>query len=174
MINQSHEHRGVLDAIADWVKRYREAIGLQNEMANCTPEQVAVIARDMGLSPGELLWISAKGPHAADELPRLLRALGVDPRKLASEDPGTMRDLQRICVTCGHKGQCQHDLARGTAANHYHDYCPNALSLDTLFTTRRQPGPVSALSQEAPPYESEDLSASSRARESRQGVRKTI
>ena len=49
MIDQSHEHRGVLDAIADWVKKYREAIGLRNEMANCTPEQVAVIARDLGL-----------------------------------------------------------------------------------------------------------------------------
>jgi hypothetical protein len=46
MINQSHEHRGVLDGIADWVKRYREAIGLRNELADCTPEQVALIARD--------------------------------------------------------------------------------------------------------------------------------
>lgn len=137
MINQSHEHHGVLDAIADWVKRYREAIGLRSEMANCTPEQVAVIARDMGLSPAELLSITAKGPHAADELPTLLRALGVDPQKLASDDPGTMRDLQRICVTCGHKGQCQNDLARGKAASHYHDYCPNAIPLDTLFHENR-------------------------------------
>jgi len=93
MINQSHQHHTVLDAIANWVKRYREAIGLRNELANCTPEQVALIARDMGLSPGELLSVAAKGPHAADELPKLLRALGVDPQKLASEDPATMRDL---------------------------------------------------------------------------------
>jgi hypothetical protein len=106
-------------------------------MANCTPEQVAVIARDMGLSPGELLSIAAKGPHAADELPKLLRALGVDPQKLATEDPGMMRDLQRICVTCGHKGQCQHDLASGTAASHYREYCPNAISLDELFHGNR-------------------------------------
>jgi hypothetical protein len=70
MLNQSREHRSVLDAIADWVRRYREAIGLRNELANCTSEQVAVIARDMGISPGELLSITAKGPHAADELPR--------------------------------------------------------------------------------------------------------
>jgi hypothetical protein len=77
MINRSHDHRTVLDAIANWVKKYREAIGLRNELANCTPEQVALIARDMGLSPGELLSVIAKGPHAADELPKLLRALGV-------------------------------------------------------------------------------------------------
>jgi hypothetical protein len=137
MIDHSHENRDVLDAIADWVKRYREAIGLQNEMANCTPEQVAVIARNMGLSSGELLSIAAKGPHAADELPKLLRALGVDPQKLATEDPSMMRDLQRICITCGHKGQCQHDLARGAAASRYRDYCPNAISLDALFHGNR-------------------------------------
>jgi len=138
MLNQSREHRSVLDAIADWVKRYREAIGLRNEMANCTAEQVAVIARDMGLSSGELLSITAKGPHAADELPRLLRALGVDPQKLGSKDPGTMRDLQRICITCGHKGRCQHDLARGTVASQYHNYCPNAIALDALFHENRR------------------------------------
>ena len=138
MINRSHEHRTVLDAIANWVKKYREAIGLRNELANCTPEQVALIARDMGLSPAELLSVTAKGPHAADELPKLLRALGVDPQKLASEDPATMRDLQRICVTCGHKGQCQHDLATGKAAWHYRDYCPNAISLNALFHENRR------------------------------------
>jgi hypothetical protein len=111
MNDHSHEHHAVLDAIAAWIKKYREAIGTQNELANCTPEQVAAIARDMGLSPGELRFMAAKGPHAADELPKLLRALGVDPQQLASKDPGKMRDLQRICVTCAHKGRCQHDLA---------------------------------------------------------------
>src|SRR6516164_9837855 len=59
---QGHDHRGVLDAIAGWVKSYRQAIGLRNEMANCTPEQVAAIARDMGLTSAELLSITAKGP----------------------------------------------------------------------------------------------------------------
>src|SRR6516162_3608414 len=108
MINQSHEHRGVLDAIADWVKRYREAIGQRNEMANCTPEQVAVIARDMGLSPGELLSITAKGPHSADELPRLLRALGVDPQNCL---PRSWHDA-RLAANLRHlrpQGSVQHD-----------------------------------------------------------------
>jgi hypothetical protein len=129
----SYEHHTVFDAIANWIKTYRTAIGQQNELANCTPEVVASIARDIGVTPSELSFFTSKGPHAADELPRLLRALGVDPQKLTSEDSGTMRGLQRICITCGHKSQCQHDLARGTAASHYHDYCPNAISLEALF-----------------------------------------
>jgi hypothetical protein len=94
MNDHSHEHHAVLDAIAAWIKKYREAVvGTQNELANCTPEQVASIARDMGLSPGELRFMAAKGPHAADELPKLLRALGVDPRQDA-RPAAHLRDLR--------------------------------------------------------------------------------
>jgi Family of unknown function (DUF6455) len=98
---------------------------------------VAAIARDIGLSTQELEFIASKGPHAADELPKLLRALGVDPQKLASDRHTTLRDLQRICITCGHKTQCQHQLAAGTAAKDYHEYCPNAMSIDELFRLRQ-------------------------------------
>jgi pyrroloquinoline quinone (PQQ) biosynthesis protein C len=88
------------------------------------------------VSPEELVFIANKGRNAADELPKLLRALGVDPQKLASNEPATMRSLQRICISCGHKNQCQHDLAAGTAASHYRDYCPNAMSIDALFHSK--------------------------------------
>ena len=132
----TQDHRTVLDAIAGWVKNYRQAVGLRNELANCTAEEVGRMARDIGLSAEELLSAAAKGPHAADELPKLLRALGVDPQKLASDDPSTMHDLQRICISCGHKGECRHDLAAGTAASRFRDYCPNAMSLDALFRAK--------------------------------------
>jgi hypothetical protein len=65
--------------------------------------------------------------------PSFCRALGVDPQKLPSDRRTTMRDLQRICITCGHKAQCRHELAAGTAAKHYRDLCPNAMSIDELF-----------------------------------------
>jgi len=139
MSNHTYEHRtvaSVLDAIANWVKKYRQASGLRGELANCNAEEVALIARDIGVSPDELIFIANKGRNAADELPKLLRALGVDPQKLASDAPATMRSLQRICISCGSKGQCQHELAAGTAASRYRDYCPNAMSLDELFHSK--------------------------------------
>jgi len=132
----TQDHRTVLDAIADWIKNYRQTIGLRNELAQCTAEEVALMARDIGLSADELLSAAAKGPHAGDELPKLLRALGVDPQKIAADNPSTMRDLQRICVHCGHKGECRHDLAAGTAASRYRDYCPNAMSIKELFQAK--------------------------------------
>jgi hypothetical protein len=133
----THEHHTVFDAIASWIKNYRTAIGQQNELANCTPEVVASIARDIGVTPSELSLFTTKGPRAADELPRLLRALGVDPDKLSAMDRSRVRDLQRICITYGHKGECRHDLATGATAG-YHDYCPNAIALDALFDESRK------------------------------------
>ncbi len=133
MTEQHRDHHTVLDALAKWTKDYRDAIGERHELANATPETVASIARDIGISPEELAFFARKGRHAADELPKLLRALGVDPEKLASVDPAKMRDLQRICLTCGHKGQCRHDLAAGNVASHYQEYCPNTISLGALI-----------------------------------------
>ena len=143
MSNYTYEHRTVkpiLDAIANWVEKYRNAVGQRGEFAHCGAEEVALIARDIGVSPEELIFVANRGPHAADELPKLLRALGVDPQKLASDDPAIMRSLQRICISCGHKDQCQHDLATGTAASKYGDYCPNAMSLDALFQSKSKQG----------------------------------
>jgi len=136
MTDQNRDHHTVFDTIANWIKDYREAIGQRTELANLTPEVVASIARDIGVSSEELSFFAAKGQHAADELPKLLRALGVDPRELTSVDPAKMRELQRICLTCGHKGQCRHDLASGKAASHYQEYCPNAVSLDALLNSK--------------------------------------
>lgn len=136
MTNLIDEHSPIeliFGAVANWVTRYRQAVGLKRELAKCAPEEVAAIARDIGLSTRELESIARKGPNAADELPKLLRALGVDPQKILSDRNGALRDLQRICTSCGHKAQCKHELAAGTAANHYHSYCPNAVPIDELF-----------------------------------------
>jgi hypothetical protein len=136
-VNEHSPVESIFGAIANWVTKYRQAAGLRRELAKCGPEEVAAIARDIGLSTDELELIASKGPNAADELPKLLRALGVDPQKLLSDRNRTLRDLQRICITCGHKAQCKHELAAGTAANHYRDYCPNAISIDELFNLRQ-------------------------------------
>lgn len=136
MGSYTYEHRTIkpiLEAIASWVKKYRHAVGLRREFAHCGADEVARIAHDIGMSPEELKYLANKGPRAADELPKLLRALGVDPQKLSSNDPALMRSLQRICISCGHKDQCQHHLAMGTATDNYRDYCPNAMALDALF-----------------------------------------
>jgi pyrroloquinoline quinone (PQQ) biosynthesis protein C len=124
----------ILGAIADWVKKYRYAAGLRNELAQCGPEEVAHTARELGLSSRDLYRMARKGPNAADLLQKMLLALGVSPQKLALEDPLIMRDLQRLCIMCGQKKQCRHELVAGTAGKNFRDFCPNAFTLEALLS----------------------------------------
>jgi len=129
----------VLNSIANWVTRYRDAVGHSNELGQCSPDEVRQIAKDLGVPTSELHAIASKGPHAADLVQKMLIALRVDPKAVEKSNPLVMRDLQRLCITCGGKQHCAQELARGTAAEHYHEFCPNALTLDALFKQQNQP-----------------------------------
>jgi transcriptional regulator with XRE-family HTH domain len=126
----------ILNAIAQWMVKYRYARGIRNEFMNCSAEDVARIARELKINPTELAALAKKGPDAADLLQKLLIALGVDPNGLAHDDPLVMRDLQRLCITCGYKRQCEFDLASGAITETFREYCPNAYTLDALLKAK--------------------------------------
>ena len=135
-MSEPHAHptvEAVAHAIADWINRYRHKLGFSGAFDRCGPEEVQQIAKDLGIPAGELRAIASKGPGAADQLRKMLVALDVDPDALMQSDPATMRDLQRLCIACTHKRRCQHELAQGTAAAHFHEFCPNAFTLDAIF-----------------------------------------
>jgi hypothetical protein len=123
----------ILDVVASWVKKYRDATGSRDELVHWNPAELARTARDLGVSPVELVRMAARGLHAADGLPRLLRDLGVDPETLSRDDPAMMRDMQRLCSACSHKRRCERELLAGTAADTYRHFCPNALSLEAVL-----------------------------------------
>ena len=128
----------VIGAIVDWVNKYRTFVGLA-ALGRCTPEDVRQIAHELGMSPGELRELATKGPNSADLLGKMLAALKVDPNELSKENIAVMRDLQRLCVSCDHKGRCRRELAAGTAAEHFHEFCPNAFTLDALLKRESLP-----------------------------------
>ena len=129
----------VLNSIADWVTRYRDAVGHTNEFGQCSPDEVRQIAKDLGVPAGELRQMASKGPHAADQVQKMLVALHVDPKALEKTNPLVMRDLQRLCINCADKKRCQSELAKGTAADHFHEFCPNSMTLDALFNQNNTP-----------------------------------
>ncbi len=129
----------IFNAIADWVRRYRHAIGLRDELADCGPDEVRSMAKDIGVSPSQLRELASKGPAAADLLQKMLVALRVDPKVLADIDPLIAYDLQRLCISCGNKKRCKHELADGTAAKTFREYCPNAITLDAVFKLDGRP-----------------------------------
>jgi len=43
-----------------------------------------------------------------------------------------LHDMERVCALCGHKRECDRDLAEGTSAEHYREYCLNAPTVEEL------------------------------------------
>ena len=118
----------VIDLFARWLEHRREIA----ELCTCDAISREKIAIDLGVSPGELDQLVRLGPHAADELPKMMAALGLDAKAIARAQPSVIRDLERVCALCEQKNQCDRDLAAGTAAQRYKEYCANAATLATL------------------------------------------
>jgi hypothetical protein len=118
----------LVEMFGQWLKHRREIA----EMCQCDTGEFAHIAQDLGISSGDLEAFVRRGPHAADELPRLLKALGIEEKELARTQPLVLRDMEHVCATCEHKRQCDHDLAAGSSAQHYEEYCANAPTIDAL------------------------------------------
>jgi hypothetical protein len=122
----------LISNLVDWIKHRREL----NEMRRLDRAEFDRIASDLRISPGDLDELVLQGPHAADELPRLLEALGIDEGNLASVQPLLLRDMERVCALCLNKRQCDHDLAAGTSAEQYKDYCLNAPTIEQFNQTK--------------------------------------
>ena len=130
---QSTVVKMIVEVVADWMRRYRDAINSENELAHIDPTQIAAIARDIGITTVQLRELARKGPEATELLKRLLIALDVDPRKLNDIDPRVARDMQWLCFSCSNKTRCKHELSAGTAAQTFRNFCPNAIALDEVF-----------------------------------------
>jgi len=122
----------LISTLADWLKHRREL----NEMRRLDRAEFDRIASDLRVAPNDLDELVRHGPHAADELPQLLKALGIAEGDLASTQPLLLRDMERVCALCLHKRQCDRDLAAGTAADRFRDYCLNAPTIEDIEKTK--------------------------------------
>ena len=101
---------------------------------NQAPSVVERIATDLQVSPADLEELVRRAP-TADELPRLLEALGISARDLARVEPIVGANLERVCALCESKRECNRDLASGASAEHYQEYCLNAPRIAQLRET---------------------------------------
>jgi transcriptional regulator with XRE-family HTH domain len=120
---------GAIDMFGEWLKHQRE----KREMREMNSVDFARIARDLSVSPAELDAVVRQGPHASEELPKLLKILGIDEATLSRVHPVLQRDMVRVCAACQKKARCNHDLNSGTLAQTYDAYCPNAPAIDELM-----------------------------------------
>ncbi|MDP1584328.1 MAG: hypothetical protein Q8M18_12980 [Bradyrhizobium sp.] len=118
----------LINTFGDWLRHRRDL----SEVRRMDTTEFDRIASDLRVSPGELDTLVQRGPHAADELPKLLKVLGIDEADLARTEPLVLRDMERVCAMCASKRQCDRDLTAGTSAEHYEGYCLNAPTIDGL------------------------------------------
>jgi len=118
----------LIDTFGNWLKHRREL----SEIRQMDRTDFDRIAGDLRISTGDLDRLVHQGPHAADELPQLLKALGIDKERLAQTEPMLLRDMERVCSLCDQKRQCDRDLAAGTSAEHFEEYCLNAPTIEGL------------------------------------------
>jgi uncharacterized protein YjiS (DUF1127 family) len=118
----------LIDMFGSWLRARRDV----NELRELDSGEFARVAQELGLSPDNLDAFVRQGPHAADELPHLLTALGIDREAIARTQPMILRDMERVCAMCKHKRECDGDLLAGTSRQHYEEYCCNAQTIDGL------------------------------------------
>jgi hypothetical protein len=117
-----------INLFGDWLRHQKE----MRELREINDGDFTRIAQDLGCTPAELDTFVRRGPHASDELPKLLKSLGVDDATLSRTQPRLQRDMVRVCASCRQKTRCDHDLDAGTSAQHYAEYCPNAPAIEEL------------------------------------------
>jgi hypothetical protein len=121
-----------INAIAGWITKHCETAATNRELSECSADDLRQITKDLGVSVSELNGFIKRGPGGADLLPKMLMALNLNAQQIARDPSGMIRDLQRICIGCTHKKRCARELARGLAAEHFCEYCPNAFTFSSL------------------------------------------
>lgn len=120
----------VLKAISNLLNHYRQ-MAKGSELDNCSPDDLRQIACDLGLPVSDLQAL-ASGSRSPEQLGQMLAALRVNSAALADAEPAIMRDLQRVCCSCTNTDRCRQELAAATAAGCFHEFCPNAHTLDAV------------------------------------------
>ena len=88
-----------INLFGDWLKHRQE----MRELRDMNSGDFARIAQDLCVSPAELDAVVRQGPHASDELPRLLKSLGIDEASLSLTQP-VLRSAT-WCASASHAGK---------------------------------------------------------------------
>lgn len=113
-----------------WKFRHAQA----SELRSLNMVQREELARDVGVSEADFEHLYTGRTRSAEELELLMRALSLDIEAMEIANPGTItRDMSVVCTNCGVVDRCRHELAAGSAARNYHEYCPNALTFEALL-----------------------------------------
>ncbi len=128
--------RHTVQQILSWFAQGFEHASESDMLASLSDAEIEALAEDCGMSSHQLLALVQAGPHAADEMPAMMRALNIDPAEVEYRMRRVFRDMQITCAQCQSKETCQQHLRQGKAGQTFVEYCGNA---DTLNALRANP-----------------------------------
>lgn len=128
--------QSIVATVSAWWRDRQEANRQLEEIGSLSYEDLTEVAADCGVTPYELVAIVKAGPHGADEMKEMMKALNIDPAAVEAADRRLFNDMMATCAECGSKAQCRHDLRTHQAADNYGTYCANA---DTMNELRAEP-----------------------------------
>lgn len=130
------DRSSLFGAIGAWWRDYLARSQMAAELGQFSAAEMDRMAHDVGVSTADLYELAQHASGSADEMPRMMVALDLDPEAIARAEPEAYRDMQRLCSLCESKGRCDHDLAAGTAEVNYQHYCLNAATLQAFKAIR--------------------------------------
>jgi hypothetical protein len=122
----------VVGPLADWWRRQSEVRSNLVGLDCLGPDELARVAQDVGMASSDLRALAHHASDAADLLEYRLASLGLGHADLARGAATQLRDLERLCTMCNHKGQCARDLASDPSDPVWRRYCPNEPTLSEL------------------------------------------
>ena len=117
----------LLTSLDEWSRLLLVAQELREVDRECM--ETMLEARASGpdpLSPEETVKVRS--------LVHMLRSLDLDPEAIRLKHPEVMQKLETVCSGCTERSRCDHELASGTAAVTYPEFCPNAPRLNALLS----------------------------------------
>lgn len=114
----------VVLAFRDWKQR-RAAMKEIDALASSESER---LLGECGLTRDDLS-VAMRHTGGANPLPHAMRSIGVDPRLFEARHRAWNRDMTRTCMMCSERGHCRDQIAAGSFATHYRQFCPNRDSL---------------------------------------------
>jgi hypothetical protein len=119
--------------VFDWIKAH---IAQDPELAGMSYQDLQFLASDIGVSVADLRAIGPRITDHDDIMKRMMLARGLDPDVVRRVFSAVMRDMEVTCARCRDVGTCQRELAASTAAEHCHEFCPNAPVMDDLLAAK--------------------------------------
>jgi bacterioferritin-associated ferredoxin len=132
MTAQQKTERSTFEELRDWLKEWQLNWSAARQLEASDPREIDRVLAEYAITLSDLRRARGCASEQAELLAQMMEALGVDRAAVAKSWPVVMRDLQRVCMWCAHKGRCRRDLEHGEVEGSAPSYCLNRSTLAAL------------------------------------------